>query len=276
MPSLIGCFMRDLPYLRQGLIPQEESGLAVDKLNYTGEEHEKLTDADVQELAQALCANDKWVGEVELNSNELSDLAALYLAPVFEKRSCHNITKLKLDGNNFTSKAGEYIGQALASNPDYKLKKLTFQGMSLESIGLTRVVEAANLNKNIRRLNIGILTDDGLAQLAALLRENTSLEELEFQETKDHQKLWTAVGKKAFVETLRDCTVLKKIGIHFNKADLQDDDKEFKSEIKFYTKQKTKMQAQKDNYRRTMRSCEPAQMFEDLADLIENTEEKGN
>ena len=47
MPSLVGRFMRDLPFLRQGLVPQEESGLEVESLDYIGEEHEKLSDDDV-------------------------------------------------------------------------------------------------------------------------------------------------------------------------------------------------------------------------------------
>ena len=47
MTSLIGRFMRDLPFLREGLIPHEESGAEVKELDYTGEEHEKLTDDDV-------------------------------------------------------------------------------------------------------------------------------------------------------------------------------------------------------------------------------------
>ena len=42
--SLIGRFVRDLPFLRQGVVPKEESGAEVTKLDYTGEEHEKLTD----------------------------------------------------------------------------------------------------------------------------------------------------------------------------------------------------------------------------------------
>lgn len=113
-------------------------------------------------------------------------MAALHLAPVFEKENGQNITKLKLDGNNFTTKAGEYIGNALCANPSYKLKKISFSGISLESIGLTRVVEACNGNENIKRLNIGVLTDEGLERLAQLLAQNESLEEIEIQETKDH------------------------------------------------------------------------------------------
>jgi len=79
--------MRDLPFLKEGLIPQEEGGLAVEKLNYQGEEDEKLSDQDVQDLAAALLNNSAFEGEVKLNNNELSDLAALHLAPVFEKEN---------------------------------------------------------------------------------------------------------------------------------------------------------------------------------------------
>merc|ERR1712060_355870 len=184
------------PFLRQGLVPQEEGGLEVDKLKYT---------------AEALMTNDQFRGELKLNSNDLSDLAALYLAPIFEKQNGHNITKLKLDGNNFTTKAGEDIGAALASNPEYKIKKLSFQGICLESIGLVRLMEAVNANENIKYLTVGVLTDDGLVQLAELLRGNNTLEEISFQETKDHQKLWTERGRSAFTEMLKDCTCLKEV-----------------------------------------------------------------
>ena len=49
-----------------------------------------------------------------------------------------------------------------------------------------RILEAANQNKNIKKLNIGTITDAGLKVVADILRENTSLEELEFEETADH------------------------------------------------------------------------------------------
>ena len=85
MSSLIGRFMRDLPYLRQGLVPQEESGASVDELDYIGEEHEKLSDDDVQDLARALMENNSFWGKLSLTGNDLSDLTALHLASVFEK-----------------------------------------------------------------------------------------------------------------------------------------------------------------------------------------------
>ena len=104
-----------------------------------------------------------------------------------------------LDENNFTTKAGEYIGEALSNNPSYPIKELSFKGISLESIGLTRMIEACNLNRNIKELHIGVLTDAGLQTLARLLAEHTSLEDLSFEETKDHQKYWTTEGKAAFL-----------------------------------------------------------------------------
>ena len=176
MTSLIGRFMRDLPFLREGMIPQEESGAEVTMLDYTGEEHEKLSDDDVSELAQALCANDTFAGELKLSQNELSDLAALHLAKVFEKQGGKNITKLKLDGNNFTSRAGEYIGNAICNNPEYPIVSVSFTGISLEQIGLTRMIEAVNCNSNIKRLDIGVLTDQGLQALSQLLEPNNTLE----------------------------------------------------------------------------------------------------
>lgn len=214
--------------------------------------------------------NDEFKGELKLNNNDLSDLAMLHLAPVFEKQNGHNITKLKLDGNNFTTKAGEYIGNALCANPSYKIKKLSFSGICLESIGLTRVIEACNGNTNIKKLNIGVLTDEGLERLAHLLASNESLEELEIQETKDHQKLWTDRGRNAFTEMLKNGTVLKKVGLAFTKDDDKDSDKEFKAVIKFYTKMKSSAKSQVDDYKKVMRSCDPTQMFENLQELIED------
>ena len=147
-------------------------------LDYTGEEHEKLTDDDVKQLSEALLINDTFNGELFLNSNDLSDLAALHLASIFEKQNGHNVSKLILDGNNFTSKAGEYLGEAISANPGYPLRKISFTGICLESIGLTRMIEAVNCNENIKRLDIGILSDAGLKQIATLLEPNKSLEEI--------------------------------------------------------------------------------------------------
>jgi hypothetical protein len=62
MVSLPGRFERDILFLHEGEIPLENSGRQVPNLEYKGEEHEKLNDADVGRLAEALCSNEKFVG----------------------------------------------------------------------------------------------------------------------------------------------------------------------------------------------------------------------
>ena len=150
--------------------------------------------------------NDVFHGDLNLNGNDLSDLAALHLAKIFDKTTGHNITRINLSGNNFTSKAGEYIGQALSNNPSYPIKKIQFTGINLEHIGLTRIIEAVNGNEHIKRLDIGILTDQGLKNMAEMLKPNEYLDEITFQETLDPQKLWTSLGRGAFSEMMKDST----------------------------------------------------------------------
>jgi len=84
MTNLPGRFERDLLFLEQGQLPLENSGREVPNLEYQGEEHEKLSDADVARLATALCKNDQFVGPLDLVGNELTDLAALALAKAIE------------------------------------------------------------------------------------------------------------------------------------------------------------------------------------------------
>ena len=211
MTSLIGSFMRDLPFLRRGLVPMEESGAAVEELNYGGEAHEKLTDQDVSDLTEALLTNDAFRGKVDVQNNDLSDLAALHLSKLFAKTSGYNVTQLKLGGNRFTSKAGEYLGEAISSNPNYPIKKVSFKGVCLELIGLTRMVQACNANSHIKKLEIGYLTDTGLRALAEQLVPNVGLEEIIICETEDSQKLWTAAARTAFVCLLKDHTKIKKV-----------------------------------------------------------------
>ena len=239
MPSLIGRFMRDLPFIRQGLVPQEESGAEVKSLDYIGEEHEKLSDDDVQDLARALVQNNAFQGELLLSNNDLTDLTALHLASLFEKQNGQNITKLILDGNNFTTKAGEYIGEVLANNSDYPIHRLSFGGISLESIGLTRIAEACNNNHNLKRVDMGVLTDQGLRSLSELLAANTSLESISFQETKDHQNYWTPEGRQIFVNLLKTSTKIMDVELKFSREQ-REEDETFVEEIKFYTGMKAR------------------------------------
>ena len=206
MSGLPGRFERDVLFLGKGEIPLEGSGRTVPNLEYSGEEHEKLNDRDVCRLAEALCINDKFCGSLELNGNELTDLAALHLAKAIEKEGCKNITKLDLSDNNFTGKAGVYIGSALIKNSAYPMYNLCFENVYLGDDGLVRIIEAVNANKNILKLNCGIVTDNGLVILAEKLKTNTSLEEIIFQETEDHQKFWTKKGREAFTKMMEKCT----------------------------------------------------------------------
>lgn len=167
--------------------------------------------------------NDVFHGDLDLNGNDLTDLAALHLAKIFDKTTGHNITKINLSGNKFTSKAGEYFGQALSNNPSYPIKKIQFTGISLESIGLTRIIEAVNCNEHIKRLDIGILSDQGLKDMAEMLRPNEHLDEITFQETSDPQKLWTSLGRGAFSEMMKDCTKLKRVNISFKRENHEAD-----------------------------------------------------
>ena len=234
MSSLIGRFERDVLYLEEGQVPREISGQEVKALKYDAEPdkkdkkseasgsdkegkesvegepaaeiNEQLTDDDVKRLSDALHKNQIFSGPLELQNNNLSDLAALHLSKVFEPGTGFNITFLNLKNNNFTSKAGEYIGEALSNNPEYPLGKLVFGGVCLEETGLVRVIEAVNANKNIVELNVGIVTDKGLEILADLLKPNDSLQEISLLQTTDPQKLWTSRGRGALTKMLKDHT----------------------------------------------------------------------
>ena len=70
---------------------------------------------------------------------------------------------------------------------------------------------------------------------------------------------------------LRSCTVLKRVELTFTREE-RDEDMQFRSEIKFYTKQKQKRQAKSDAYRDTQESCAPDNMFTNLQRLIEQSD----
>ena len=140
--------------------------------------------------------------------------------------------------------------------PNVKKKRFfAFFGDTLQK----KIQVAANQNKNIKKLHIGTITEAGLKTVADLLVENTSLEELEFEETGDHQKYWTDEGRGAFTETIKRHTILKKVSINFE-HDENDSNAEFRSEVKFYTKKKVKAQKRVDEYEETLESCHPAAM----------------
>ena len=52
--KMLARFERDLLYLQQNQSPKENSGQSVHNLDYQGNEGEKISDAQVEKLAQAL------------------------------------------------------------------------------------------------------------------------------------------------------------------------------------------------------------------------------
>ena len=162
----------------------------------------------VQRLAKALLCNDKYTGNLNLENNGLSDLSVLAIAEVLKKPDFQNITKLSLKGNpGLTCKAGEYIGQAMIDNfENSKLRELDFDGIDLGKNGLVRVVDAANKNPRLEKLNIGVITDMNLYFLAERLENNKHLLELKFSETTDHQQYWSQRSCEAFATLLKNKT----------------------------------------------------------------------
>lgn len=195
--------------------------------------------------------NDVWRGPVDLSENNFTDKGMLDLSRVFEKRNASNISALKLDDNKLGSKSGEFIGEVLSSNPDYDIEKLSFGKICLEEIGLTRVIEAVNTNKHIRKLNVGVLTDSGLVKLSELLAPNESLEEIKITETKDHQQYWTEAGRNAFLNMIRQFTQLRKVKVKFEHKETKEDEL-FEDEVKFHTKEKAEALSKGKDYEKRL------------------------
>lgn len=139
-----------------------------------------------------------------------------------------------------------------------------------------RIIEAANQNKHIRKLDVGIVTNHGLAHLADLLKENTSLEELAIEETKDHQKYWSDSGRLAFTQMLKHFTQIKKVKVsssHDREGDEQVKHDTFKEEISFYTQMKKREQEKEKDYHKRQNSCNPEPMFEEILKNFEDKDE---
>lgn len=193
----MGRFQRDITFLEQNLIPQTNSGnhipswcilkylgKEIKKLDYKGEEHEQLSDADIQQLCNSLKNPDcKFKGPLNLKDNsQLTDLSALYIAEVLQRTETSKayISQLNISNTKMQEKAGLFIGEALLANPRYPIDRIKFKNVKLEESGLYRIIEATNANKNIKRIHIGVISDYGLKTMAELLKLNNSLLRLEF------------------------------------------------------------------------------------------------
>lgn len=92
-----------------------------------------------------------------------------------------NITKLNLSKNyNLNTKAGIFIGDALISNKDHPVEKISFKNVQLGDDGLLRILEACNANSNIKKVHLGYVSSKGLKLMGQTLKINKSLEKLKF------------------------------------------------------------------------------------------------
>ena len=156
------------------------------------------------------------------------------------------------------SKAGLFIGEALLANPSYPIQRLKFKDVDLEENGLYRLLEAVNINKNITKLHVGIVSDYGLRTMSELLTTNTSLLKLEFQESKynkglyiflDLAKPWTENAKQSFCSMLKSYTELQKVQFD-SKLEGEELHEAFKSEIEFYTDKKLKAHKAEEKFQK--------------------------
>ena len=110
-------------------------------------------------------------------------MSALYLKEAIARPGAKNLTRLSLANNkNLSAQAGIFIGDALKENVDHPIEKLSFKGVDLGDEGLVRILEACNENKNIKKVNLGIVTSRGLGLIAKSLALNKSLTKIKFQE----------------------------------------------------------------------------------------------
>lgn len=200
MSSLIPTFLSNIEYLELNQVPKTNAGKPFAKLRYKGEKYEKLTDADVKSLCNALKKNTCFSGCIVLSNNGLTDLSGLYIADAM--KTFGGIRRLSLSNNNLKSKSGEYIGDELINNPEYNMIELDFKGNRLEEYGLRRMIYAATTNNHLKVLNIGIISDFGLDLISQELI-NLKLTRLTFQE--DETKPFSEKAKEQFVKALKSC-----------------------------------------------------------------------
>ena len=135
----------------------------------------------------------------------------MYLQHALSKEGYCNVSSLYLGKNpGLKLKAGIFIGDALLSNPEHCMEKLSFKNVKIGADGLKRVCEALNKNTNITKVHLGILTNLELMQVSRALRANTSLAKLKFQECKVER--WEQGAKDEFIKTIRNCKIpLRKV-----------------------------------------------------------------
>lgn len=190
----------EISYLKRDLVPLDRTGVAVDSLNYAGQE---LRDSDLKELSDALKTNTTFSGKILLNSNLITDLGILHLTQsLSESRAV--ITELDVSYNEIRDRSGVFIGDYIRKKPALTSLKLT--GCFVEVDGLVRILENLASNKLVE-LDVGLVTDFGLDKLAKVLVKNESLLSIAFQEREE--KPWSDAAKTRFLTAIRSNRVIQ-------------------------------------------------------------------
>lgn len=100
-------------------------------------------------------------------------MSALYIKEAILIEGSKHFTKINFGGNpRLSYKSGQFIGMALKENPDHPVSKINFKNCDLEELGASRIIEASNCNKNIKKINLGLVSDESLKTIAQLLINN--------------------------------------------------------------------------------------------------------
>ena len=78
------------------------------------------------------------------------------------------------------NKAGIHIGDALLANPDHPIEKISFKNVYLGDDGVLRILEACNGNKHIKKVHLGVISNEGIKLMSKVLMHNTTLKKIKF------------------------------------------------------------------------------------------------
>ena len=118
------------------------------------------------------------------------------------------------------NKAGIHIGDALLANPDHPIEKISFKNVYLGDDGVLRILEACNGNKHIKKVHLGVVSNEGMKLMSKVLMHNTTLKKIKFQEHRDLK--WDDECKAMFMEMLKSHTNPAIVKIKFDPADKKD------------------------------------------------------
>mmetsp|Transcript_15797 Transcript_15797/g.28889 ORF Transcript_15797/g.28889 Transcript_15797/m.28889 type:complete len:172 (+) Transcript_15797:243-758(+) len=114
-------------------------------------------------------------------------------------------TEIDLSYNNLTARAGVILGDALATHGLLTYIKLT--GCNVEVEGVQRICETLVMNRSLRALDIGYLTEAGLRVVSKYLSRAVHLQSLAFQEMP--RTKWGSEVKELFITTLKKAKLLE-------------------------------------------------------------------